>query len=148
MEEVKKEVQKYKTIKSGVDTVIQYKACDGKLFNKKKDAEDHEEMLERQAKWEAIKRIEFELSLTEADVWYFMDSQETIDFFMQRMVDTHYDYLNGYHFGDKNALRVGDWVSYHTEYGDCSHDTTNFYTLAHLKTQVDALMERADASRL
>lgn len=146
MEEVKKEVQKYKTIKNGVEVVVQYKACDGKLFSEKKDAENHEQMLAAAERWGLIKTATNNIDAHEVNTWYFMDSQETIDIFMKKVVDVHHDYLNGYRFGEGNTLQVGDWVSFTTEYSDCSYDVSSFYTLERLKSQVDALWEKANAS--
>lgn len=122
----------YVTVKKGtkVRKIKQYQTEDGKLFDKKDEAEEHDFKLE----FDKIEHVEGDFVSELGWSWYRAKNEEELELLKKKLV---YSYAN---IRGLENIKVGEWFNYlHMDGGDY-RDDIYFTTLEEFENEISELM--------
>jgi|WetSurSiteA1Bulk_404760.scaffolds.fasta_scaffold01794_8 hypothetical protein len=121
----------YVTIQKGNKTrkIKQYQAEDGKIFDKKDEAENHDFKL----KFDKIEHIGDNVISELGYDWYRAKNEDELALIKERLVWS-YSYVHGL-----ENIKVGEWFNYRIDNGGDYRDNIYFTTLSEFENEISEL---------
>jgi hypothetical protein len=129
---------KYSTKVTGYKNVTVYISEDGREFTSKKQAEEYEEGIEYNKKFNLIKNFRADLDFELNDEpWYYASSEEELEMIKHKI--GFYDKYNVVHvYGE---LEVGSWITSRYWDGGDYRGTTSIYSLNYIKNEIQKFLD-------